>query len=357
MRQFPITVLTLAALAAGSTPLLADSSTWREQSEWVRDAHGVAMVSVDDARGEIHLAASPDDRIHLKALKVVRGGSLDDAKRIAGETVVELDESGGRLAIRVRYPHLHVSLNLWQNMSGERVPMDEVRLSIELPASLAVEATSASGDVTSESLAGSQRLHTASGDVTVSDASGPVTVSSASGDVSGQALAAARVNTASGDVSMDGVRGGIDIESTSGDVAVRGAVDSVRVRTVSGTVRIDDAPRGADVGSTSGEVTLGSAAGRVRVHTVSGDLEVRLRPGLRAADLGTQSGGLSVTLEPGLACSIDAGTSSGEIDLGGSSSVTRHGHGRAIATYGGGGAAVGLRTVSGDIRVVVGGGR
>jgi DUF4097 and DUF4098 domain-containing protein YvlB len=350
-------ILTLATLALAAAPLHADGPTWREQSELTRDADGIAMVAVDDARGQVRLQPSSDGRIHIRALKVVRSRSLEDAKRIARETLVEVDQSEGRLVIRVRYPHLHVHLNLWENMSGELIPNDEVRLAIELPPALAAEVNSASADVTSDGVGGNQRLRTASGDVTVLGAAGPVAVSTASGDVSLQDLMAARVVTASGDIEVDGARGALDLESTSGDLTLRGVADSLRVRTVSGTVRVDAAPRGADINAMSGEVTLAAASGRVRARTVSGDLEVQLARALSNADLGTQSGTLTVTLDPALACTLKANTGSGEIELEGTGQVTRHGHGSTSASFRGGGTPVGLRTVSGDIRVVVGGGK
>jgi DUF4097 and DUF4098 domain-containing protein YvlB len=191
----------------------------------------------------------------------------------------------------------------------------------------------------------------------VDDAQGPVTVSSASGDVSGNGLTAVRISTASGDVTLDAPRGAVDLETSSGDIVVRGAADSVRAHSVSGSVRLDGAPRGADLGSTSGEVTIGRALGRVRARTVSGDLEARLGRGLSAADLGTQSGALGVTVDPGFGCRLEAESSSGDIDLDRSVVISRQSRGHASATLGGGGPVVGLRTVSGDIRVVVGGGK
>jgi DUF4097 and DUF4098 domain-containing protein YvlB len=357
MKRFPTFGFALATLVAATPAHAGEPVTWREQSEWIRDAHGVAVITVDDARGEVNVQASPDDRIHLRALKVTRGPSLDDAKRIAGETTVELDETEGRLVIRVRYPHLHVRVNLWSDMSGNVGPNDEVRLALEIPAALTVEVASASGDVTTLGLRGSQRLRTASGDVTVSDALGPVTVSSASGDVTGTGLTAVRINTASGDVTLENPRGAVDLDTSSGDIVVRGAADSVRAHSVSGSVRLDGAPRGADLVSTSGEVTVGRVAGRVRARTVSGDLEARLGRGLTAADLGTQSGALGVTLDSGFGCRVEAETSSGDIDLDRAAVISQRSHGHANATLAGGGPAVGLRTVSGDIRVVVGGGK
>jgi len=357
MKCFPIIGLALATLVAAAPARAREPMTWREQSEWIRDAHGVAVIAVEDARGEVNVQASADDRIHLRALKVTRGPSLDDAKRIAAETTVELDENQGRLAIRVRYPHLHVRVNLWQDMSDNAMPSDEVRMALEIPAALTVEVSSASGDVVTGGLRGSQRLRTASGDVTVNDAQGPVEVSTASGDVTGTALSAVRVNTASGDVRLDGPRGAVELETSSGDIVVRGAADSVRAHSVSGSVQVDGAPRGADLGSTSGEITIGRAAGRVRARTVSGDLAARLGRGIVGADLGTQSGALGVTLDPGFGCRLEAETSSGGIDLDRSVTISRQSRGHASATVGGGGPTVGLRTVSGDIRVVVGGGR
>ncbi len=357
MRRSDIILLALAATALAAPAARAESPTWREQSELVRDVKGVGTLTLENARGEVNVRASADGRLHIKALKIARARSLDEAKRIANDTVVELDASGGRLALRVRYPHLHVRLNLWEDMSDDRMPRNEVRLAVEVPPTMALEVDAASGDISTAGLAASQRLNAASGDITVNDAAGPLTIGTASGDVTLGAIAGARVATASGDVQVDGARGALQLSTASGDVTVNTVRDSIQVRTTSGTVRVDGAPRGADLASTSGSVSLGSSSGRVRARTVSGDLEVRLRAPVASADLSTQSGTLALTLEPEVACTLEARTGSGEIDIAGTAPVTRQGRGSMTARFRGGGAPVGLRTVSGDIRVVVGGGK
>ena len=51
MKRFPAIAVVLATLVAAAPARAGEGVTWREQSEWIRDARGVAVITVDDARG------------------------------------------------------------------------------------------------------------------------------------------------------------------------------------------------------------------------------------------------------------------------------------------------------------------
>ena len=345
----------LIALIALPSVAAASRETWREQSEFVRDAKGIQTIRVENARGQTTVRASSDGRIHLLALKIARAGSQREARKLASTTLVELDDRGGSFSVSVRYPNHAYKVNLWQDFSGVQLPEDEVRLLIEVPAGRSVSLSASSGDLTSDGIDGPQELHTASGDIALSEAAGRVTVHTASGDVTGHAISFAKLESTSGDIELEGPLGAIQIGTTSGDVVVRDAGDSLRIGTVSGDVRVSRAARGLEVTTTSGGVDIAGAGGAVSATTLSGDLEVALTRDLRRAVLATHSGSLSVALDPTTAATLDLGTGSGDMEIDGPIQQTRRTRHNVQANLRGGGVPIELRSQSGDISVTVGG--
>jgi DUF4097 and DUF4098 domain-containing protein YvlB len=82
-----------------------------------------------------------------------------------------------------------------------------VRITAEVPPSLAVAVRSSSGDIRTEGLVGGQTLRSSSGDIEVDSAAGRVDVSTSSGDVSAVGLHAARLSSSSGDLEVRNVVG------------------------------------------------------------------------------------------------------------------------------------------------------
>ncbi len=347
--------LFLAALLARPA---AGGETLREQSQRVLDATGIAALRVDNSRGLIRVGRSADGRIHLTALKIARSTRRERAARYARETEVSVATEGGRCSIRVRYPQREtVRVSFWEWCSGLEMPAIEVRLALEVPASLPVTLRSTSGDIETDGLDGPQDLETTSGDVSATRAGGPLRAGSTSGDVEVDGAAAALLRTVSGDVLAANAAGALDAHTTSGDLVVRGAADSLALGTVSGNIRVDRAPRGVRATTTSGDIEVSGAAGAVRLGASSGDIVVRLAPGLSNAEISTASGDIDARLAEGLGCAVELRTSNGTLDVSVPlevKTVTRH---LVIGRVRQGTTAVSLRTSSGDIHLVGGGNR
>jgi DUF4097 and DUF4098 domain-containing protein YvlB len=328
--------LGLMAVLAIALPAIAGATeVVREQSRLEQDPQGLTTVRIDNARGVVDLRRSPDGVLRISALKVARSVSASVARDLARGTVVETERNGDEYRIVVRYPKHRVKVTLFSKGS---IPSVEVRLAVEVPDRLTAVVHTASADVTTHDLPGSQRLRTASGDVVVEGGAG-----------------ALEVGTASGDVNCTDPGGAVIVSTTSGDIRVDGASDSLRVRTVSGEVLVERAPRGLDLESTSGGVDVGPSAGRVRVRSMSGDVEVALAGALSGADIRSQSGTLTLDLDSRVACSLSAETTHGEINFRLPVQARNLSRGQVSVTIRGGSTPVHLRTVSGDINVMGGG--
>jgi hypothetical protein len=147
------------------------------------------------------------------------------------------------------------------------------------------------------------------------------------------------VKTVSGDVTLAELRDDVDIQTVSGDIQAKDIIGGMKLKTVSGGVAVVDGTcRWVDAKTVSGDVLLDldlDPAGTYDASTVSGTVSVRTiaEPNLRV-DVTTVSGHLTSDFGLGFE--------------GGS------GKRRISQTLGDGGARLGVKTVSGDLRVLRG---
>lgn len=167
-------------------------------------------------------------------------------------------------------------------LDATRVEFDEGALSVTTPERFGM-GRGGSLDVTVEVPEGSTCLvHTASADVRCTGELSALDANTASGDVSADLVnGMARAATASGDVYV-AQAGEADLQSASGDVTIGQVTGQARATTVSGDVRIDAA-----------------SGSRTEAKSTSGDIRVAVPPGIGVyLDLSTLSGSASSDLEP-----------------------------------------------------------
>ncbi len=352
-------VLTLAAVLVTGRPALAADDVWREQSQKTVDVRGITALEIENSRGRVEVLPSPDGRLHITALKIVRVGRRERGEDVARGIVVETEARAGHFRVDVRYQrHSNIQLDLRDLFSfhGNVFPRHEVRIAAEVPAGLSVMVREGSGDIRSEGIAGPQELRTSSGDIEIRSAGDRVDAWTSSGDVSATGIRRAHVSSMSGDLEIHQVAGALRASTSSGDISVSGAEDSLSLSSVSGDIEADRAPRGLRAESTSGGVVVRGASGTVKAGTVSGELTIGLREPLAGAELGTTSGEIQLELDPAIRCALDLRTSSGSLDVRLPMQMSNVSRRSVTGTIGGGRTPVVLHTASGDI-TVTGGGR
>jgi DUF4097 and DUF4098 domain-containing protein YvlB len=143
-----------------------------------------------------------------------------------------------------------------------------LKLQVRVPASLAINVDSGSGDVKASSLA-SLDFSSGSGDLQADHIAGALTLKLGSADVKAQQVGSVDLReTGSGDVRVDGVRGDVKADhSGSGELNFSNVSGSVNVgATGSGDVTFDTIGRDAKVGSTgSGDVNANGIGGNFTV--------------------------------------------------------------------------------------------
>ena len=345
-------------LLLGASPAAADRDVLREQSEQTVEVRGFKALEVINSRGRVDLTASPDAKLHVTALKIVRVGGRERAQKLARGIVVETGIRDDKYVVEVRYQKRHsIRINFWDlfKVDGVNLPRYEVRVTCQVPRGLPVTVRESSGDIRSEGLAGAQVLKSSSGDIEVQSAGGPLEVSSSSGDVTVTAVRQARVRSVSGDVVVRQAAGPLRASTTSGGITVTGAEDSLVLSSVSGDIRADRAPRGLDAETTSGEVVVRGVSGAVKVGSTSGDLRLSLREPFRGLEASTTSGEIRLQLDPAIACALDMSTTSGTVEVEQPMQMKNVSRRSVSGTIRGGRTPVVLHTTSGDITVVGGG--
>ena len=290
--------LALAGLVLGGLALPAFAATPINET---RPLNARGEIEVSNLKGSIEVRTWDRNEVRIT-------GSLGD-----GVERLEIDGSGRKLAVRVRYP---------RNSHNT----EETVLVLEVPrqASLDVDSVAASVDV--QGIAGEELdIDSVSGTVVAVGAPRKAGIESVSGDL--------RLNLNSRDVEVD---------SASGKVSLRGRIaGAVEVETVSGNIDVD---------------TRGERPSRLELSTVSGDASVR--SGI--ADAGrfsfeSVSGDLRLSLPANASARVEASTFSGDIDAPGANVVRkRYGPGASLEhRYGNGDASIAIETFSGDVRLVL----
>jgi hypothetical protein len=336
-------------------PALAGRDVLREQSTRTLETAGLRGLRVENSRGDVQASASPDGRIHVIALKVVHANSRAESRHMADELHVDTSTEAGQLVVRARYPaRRSIRIGFWDLFHDMEWPSSEVKIAVQVPAGLALEVRTSSGDVDCTGLATPVRIASTSGDVRIAAAGGDVEIETASGDVNAGDVGRIHVRTTSGDADLVGVRGPVDVHTTSGDVTVRDAADSLMLGTVSGDVEVEHAALGLSVTTTSGEIRARRVRGRVEVGASSGGVDLGLVSPITSAAVSTGSGDIELRFERGMSARLELQTSNGQLQMESPIQVLSLTRRRVTGQLRQGGAVVSLRSASGDIHVLTG---
>jgi hypothetical protein len=234
---------------------------------------GVAGIQViSNTSGEVRRI---EHRVFPTTVERVRVTTPDGSIRVAGtddhQVVVD-----GRLSGTLKVPTMSARLDgTTLKVQAHCAVFWDCGASFDLrvPAGVAVEAESSSGDVQASDLRAPVRLSTASGTVVVRRVAGAVSLHTSSGDIRAGDVSARTLtaHTSSGDVTLE----------------MSGVPEDVEADTSSGDVRIT-VPRGGDAYDVTADTSSGDrtvavrtdplSSRRLRATTSSGDVSVRYVP-------------------------------------------------------------------------------
>jgi hypothetical protein len=197
------------------------------------DTRGVERVEIFARAGD--LTVKPATGTMLSAT----GRACASNEKYLEQTQVKLRREGDVLQVHVQVP---------EDMQGIGIFYASLDLNVALPATLPVEITDSSGDMTLEGVRVTRVL----------DSSGDILARGLPGDV--------EIEDSSGDISVLDQAGAVRISDSSGDIVVRGAREVLIPRDSSGDIRIEQIAGSVRIEQdSSGEVRVSSVQGTVNI--------------------------------------------------------------------------------------------
>jgi DUF4097 and DUF4098 domain-containing protein YvlB len=248
-------------------------------------------LDVEVAAGLVHVTTADRDEtvVDVRPRDAARPGDVSAAE----QTRVEFRHN--RLTVKTPMPWI---------MLGRRASVD---IEVALPTNSRLNAAVASAGFHAEGRYAECRLSSASGDVSVESVHGNI-----------------KADSASGAISVGHVVGAVSVSTASGDAVVGDLHGDLRFQTASGRLTVDRLHGHLNCQSASGGATVTTAVeGGVSMQTASGELTVGIPEGTAAQlDLRTRSGAVTNTLQPadGPAAgdhtlAVHARTASGDITI------------------------------------------
>jgi hypothetical protein len=259
--------IALATAAIAAAFILSPSSLFASTDgtfDRSLNVNGAVTLNVATGSGHIRITPASDNRVHIighvhAGHGLFDNGSAEEAvKRICDNPPIE------QVGSIIRVGHQSQNRDWFHNVS--------IDYDITTPKGTDLEASSGSGDVRVDDLAGPAKLNSGSGSIEASGLSGRIILSTGSGDIRASMTMTTEVKaeTGSGSIRLNGVQGALKAQTGSGDIEVQGQPTSPwKLGTGSGSVTL----------STGGaHFTLDASTGSGSVHsdpplTTHGSLE------------------------------------------------------------------------------------
>jgi DUF4097 and DUF4098 domain-containing protein YvlB len=341
--------------------------------------------------GSIQIHTRDTDRVEYHAV-LSTDATKPDAQEILQQFNLTARPEAGRVILHGQVLSAKLTGRLWVTIDvivprkynldlttrGGNIDSEDVDGSVSL--------ATAGGNISVGSLGASAKLETGGGHITVRDVSGDLSAVTGgghivAGNISGAATlrtggghirvasigGIARLGTGGGNVSVEKVAKELFADTGGGQIEVGEAAGIVRARTSGGGIRVVRASGPATLESNSGSIYLTQVDSPVRAFTSAGGITAWLGSGAKipgGCDLQSSDGDIVVYIPKELPITIDA-----SIQLGGAHGFTvdpalpikvsyeDQSNGkhviRAAGELNGGGELLRLRTVAGNIRLVL----
>jgi DUF4097 and DUF4098 domain-containing protein YvlB len=320
-------------------------------------------LTIDNPHGDVSIAVSADDRIHVSAHQIVYSSDEKDAEKQLAKILPTLRVNGSDGSLSTSY------LN-----------RGSVDLTVQVPETTSLSITAGRGNVAVNGLNGAVAVDASRGDVTLNKIMGPCTARLSGGNFAAHALAGtlhlsgrtedADISDVSGKVTLEGTflgdvslakiaaplslhstRSTLDLDRLDGELSLDH--DDLTLNRATGSVRVVTKDKNA---------TLTDLSGPLHVETSNGDIHVELSGGAGVGnrakgpiELRNRNGGIHLGLPAGALFHVDANTHDGDVtsDLNYTGKVQRDDKSLSGDTGSGSGAAipVTLFTDHGDVMI------
>ncbi len=210
-----------AAFTLAGCELAVGSRSAEARADWSRDyaVTGEARFELVNTNGRISVEPSGDAQVHVRAEKIVKAATEESAKQMLAEIEIVEGVEPNRIRLETRRPKRGA-------FGGGSV---EVRYTVQVPSSVAVEVDNTNGGVQ------------------LRDLQNAVDAETTNGGIGGEGLRGSlRAQTTNGGISLD-VAGlgaeGLDLTTTNGGVSVKLPADTkadISVRCTNGGINVGD---------------------------------------------------------------------------------------------------------------------
>ena len=245
-------------------------------TSWPKAA-SASMWPLSNVNGQITIETWDRAEVEIRAEKVVKSPSDEEANRVLGRLKVLVDSKPNRVRVETRFPNRSGLLG-W--LSGREIQSVKVNYRLRIPREADLRIENVNGGITLNGGNGNLHLETVNGAVTANRAAGAVTLESVNGGITAHGTRGTlEASTVNGHVEAelsDLGPGKTSLESTNGGITLRlpaSAGANLSASTVNGRVRCD-----LDVAGTTKrtrvEGTLNGGGAQIEAGTVNGSIDI-----------------------------------------------------------------------------------
>jgi DUF4097 and DUF4098 domain-containing protein YvlB len=312
-------------------------------------------LTIDNPHGDVSIAPSTDDRIHVSAHQTVYTSNDRDADKQLTKLRPELQVNGNEATL-----------------TTSNLDRGSVDLTVQVPANTSVSMKAGRGNVAVNGLNGTIGIDAGHGNVTLNKIGGACTAHMSGGDFSAHALTStltvsgrtedANVSDVGGAVTLDGdYLGEVDVAKLRGPLSFHSSRTTFEVDHLIGDLTLDDSDLTVEnakghiqAATHSKNITLTRVAGPLDLETSDGDISVQLTGGDGPINLRNHNGAIELGLPADHVFNVDASAHDGSVtsDLTYSGKVERSDHSLTGNTGSGGSATpVVLVADHGDVNI------
>ncbi len=312
-------------------------------------------LTIDNPHGDVSIAPSSDDRIHVSAHQAVWTSNDRDAEKMLDKLRTGLNVTGNEATL-----------------TTNKMERGSVDLTVQVPANTSITMKAGRGNVAVNGLNGPVGVDAGRGNVTLNKIGGACTVRMSGGDFSAHALTGtlnvtgrtedANISDVAGQVTLEGdYLGEVDVSKLKSALNFRSSRTTLNLEHINGDMSLDDsdltvnnATGRVEAATRSKNITMNGVAGPLDISTSDGDIRVNLNGGNGPINLRNRNGEINLGLPDGHLFNVIATANDGNVgsDLNYSGKVERSDHSLSGDTGKGGNATrVTLVSDHGDIEI------
>src|SRR3989441_763810 len=266
-----------AALQLGiGTVVGASEYDQNVEKDFPVSAGGKLIVQAD--RGSIEVNSDTSDKVQVRVLRHVKGGSQAQADELFANHEVTFKQAANTVSITGKNKKDRL------RFGSIRQPSLQVRYEISLPRRFDVDLKTSGGDILLGELDGSAITRTSSGSIDLGTISGRIESNNSGGDIriahAGSDLVA---RTSSGTIKVQSASGKVEAANSGGDIRVEEAAKDVVASTSSGSITIKKVNGGVEAKNSGGDINIERTSGDVAAQTSSGSITVGRANGKRVS--------------------------------------------------------------------------